>query len=105
MDDPWMPPISMDFSTSSMDIHLDGPRSIHGSLYVTVCSAKLSSPAGPHYTLCMDLLRALCSKMHTFQVPKQFCICIFRGWQVPDPRLGLQIFQASVWPLHELGGD
>lgn len=31
MDDPWMPPISMDFSTSSMDIHPDGPGSIHGS--------------------------------------------------------------------------
>jgi hypothetical protein len=33
MDDPWMPPISTDFSTSSMDIHPDGPGSIHGSPY------------------------------------------------------------------------
>ena len=37
MDDPWMPPISMAFSTSSMDIHPDGPGSIHGSPYLAAC--------------------------------------------------------------------
>jgi hypothetical protein len=46
MDDPWMPPISMDFCTSSMDIHPDGPRSIHGSPYRKQIKATLITQEG-----------------------------------------------------------
>jgi hypothetical protein len=49
MDDPWMPPISMDFSTSSMDIHPDGPGSIHGSPYAYL--------AMRHYVTSRSLVR------------------------------------------------
>ena len=35
------PPISMDFGTSSADIHLDGPGSIHGSPYINMVNLRL----------------------------------------------------------------
>jgi hypothetical protein len=45
MDDPWMPPISMDFSTSSVDIHPDGPGSIHGSPYLADSESTTTAPS------------------------------------------------------------